>query len=143
LHVLQHYENLELLPLHKCGQERSLHVMDLSSRHLDDTTIHGVLQSITWSLRTTFHTSLRTSPGQLAFGRDMTFPPPILPIGTTSRIVATKISYITMRVRISLASIMIIKLVISYSYSPKIYSVSSPTSKQVLSASFLSTLMQR
>jgi len=48
--------------------------MDLSNRSFDDTTVHGILQSITWSLRTTFHTSLRTSPEQLAFGRDMIIP---------------------------------------------------------------------
>jgi len=49
----------------------SLRAMDLSNRSFDDTTVHGVLQSIAWALRTTFHTSLRASPGQLAFGRDM------------------------------------------------------------------------
>ena len=48
--------------------------MDLSNRAFDDSTIHGVLQSIAWALRTTYHTSLRTSPGQLAFGRDMVVP---------------------------------------------------------------------
>jgi len=49
----------------------SLRAMNLSERAFDDTTIHGILQSIAWALRTTFHTSLRTFPGQLAFGRDM------------------------------------------------------------------------
>ena len=48
--------------------------MDLYNRSFDDTTVHGVLQSIAWALRTTFHTSLRTTPGQLAFGRDMIIP---------------------------------------------------------------------
>ena len=52
----------------------SLRAMDLSKRSFDDTTIHGVLQSIAWALHTTFHTSLQTSPGQLAFGRDMVIP---------------------------------------------------------------------
>jgi len=52
----------------------SLRAMDLSNRAFDDSTIHGVLQSIAWALRTTYHTSLRTSPGQLAFGRDMVVP---------------------------------------------------------------------
>ena len=32
------------------------------------------MASIEWALRTTFHTSLRTPPGQLAFGRDMIVP---------------------------------------------------------------------
>jgi len=45
--------------------------MNLSSRLIDDTSIHGILQSIAWALRITYHTSLRTSPGQLAFGQDM------------------------------------------------------------------------
>jgi len=52
----------------------SLRAMTLSQRAFDDTTIHGILQSIAWALRTTLHTSLRTSPGQLAFGRDMIVP---------------------------------------------------------------------
>jgi len=52
----------------------SLRAMDLSNRPFDDTTVHGILQSIAWALRTTFHTSLRSSPGQLAFGRDMVIP---------------------------------------------------------------------
>jgi len=52
----------------------SLRAMNLTNRAFDDTTVHGVLQSIAWSLRTTVYTSLRTSPGQLAFGRDMIIP---------------------------------------------------------------------
>jgi len=52
----------------------SLRAMDLSSRPFDDTSIHGILQSAAWALRTTYHTSLRTSPGQLAFGQDMVVP---------------------------------------------------------------------
>jgi len=52
----------------------SLRTMNLSSRLIDDTSIHGILQSIAWALRTTYHTSLRTSPGQLAFGQDMIVP---------------------------------------------------------------------
>lgn len=48
--------------------------MDLSSRPFDDTSIHSILQSIAWGLRTTYHTSLRTSPGQLTFGQDMVIP---------------------------------------------------------------------
>ena len=52
----------------------SLRAMDLSSRPHDDTSNHGILQSVAWALRTTYHTSLRTSPGQLAFGQDMVVP---------------------------------------------------------------------
>ena len=40
----------------------SLRAMDLSNRAFDDTTVHGILQAIAWALRTTYHTSLRTSP---------------------------------------------------------------------------------
>ena len=52
----------------------SLRAMNLASRPFDDSSIHGILQSIAWGLRTTYHTSLRTSPGQLAFGQDMVIP---------------------------------------------------------------------
>lgn len=52
----------------------SLRAMDLSLRSFDDTSIHGILQSLAWALRTTYHTSLRTSPGQLALGQDMVVP---------------------------------------------------------------------
>jgi len=52
----------------------SLRAMHLFSRSTDNTSIHGILHSIAWALRTTFHTALRTSPGQLAFGRDMIIP---------------------------------------------------------------------
>jgi len=48
--------------------------MDLSNRAFDDTTVHGILQAIAWALRTTYQTSLRTSPGLLAFGQDMIVP---------------------------------------------------------------------
>jgi len=52
----------------------SLRAMDLSNRAFDDNTVHGTLQAIAWALRTTYHTSLRTSPGQLAFGQDIIVP---------------------------------------------------------------------
>jgi len=52
----------------------SLRAMDLSNRAFDDTTVHRILQAIAWGLRTTYHTSLRTSPGQLAFGQDVVVP---------------------------------------------------------------------
>ena len=52
----------------------SLRAMNLSERKFDDTSAHGILQSIAWGLRTTYHTSLRTSPGQLTFGQDMVIP---------------------------------------------------------------------
>ena len=45
--------------------------MDLPSRSYDDTTAHSVLQAVAWGIRSTFHTALQATPGQLAFGRDM------------------------------------------------------------------------
>lgn len=52
----------------------SLRTMQLKNLTFDETLIHGVLQSVAWALRTTFHTALRTSPGQLTFGQDMVIP---------------------------------------------------------------------
>ena len=52
----------------------SLRAMNLSERKFDDTSAHGILQSIAWGLCTTYHTSLCTSPGQLTFGQDMVIP---------------------------------------------------------------------
>ena len=45
--------------------------MQLHERPHDETTVHGVLQAIAWSLRFTRHMSIKASPGQLAFGRNM------------------------------------------------------------------------
>ena len=45
--------------------------MDLESQPFDDTSAHAIPQAIAWSLRTTHHTQLQASPGQMAFGRDM------------------------------------------------------------------------
>ena len=48
-----------------------IRAMDLESQPYDDTTEHSVLQAVAWGLRSTYHTALQASPGQLAFGRDM------------------------------------------------------------------------
>ena len=48
--------------------------MDLSSRAYNETLAHATLQSIAWSLCSTYHTVLCSSPGQLAFGCDMIIP---------------------------------------------------------------------
>ena len=45
--------------------------MQLHLHPFDDTTIHDVLQAVTWSLPSTYHSSIQASPGQLVFGRDM------------------------------------------------------------------------
>ena len=52
----------------------ALRAMELNLRPCDDSSIHGILQAIAWGLRTTFHTSLKTSPAQLTFGQDMVIP---------------------------------------------------------------------
>ena len=52
----------------------SLRAMNLSERPYEETSAHGILQAVAWALRTTYHTSLRTSPGQLTFGQDMIIP---------------------------------------------------------------------
>ena len=49
----------------------ALRAMELNLRTFDDSSIHGILQAIAWGLRTTFHTSLKTSPAQLTFVQDM------------------------------------------------------------------------
>ena len=48
-----------------------IRAMDLSSRPHDETTHHAVLQAVAYGLRSTYHSALKASPGQLAFGRDM------------------------------------------------------------------------
>ena len=45
--------------------------MNLASRPFDDTSIHGILQSIAWGICSTYHTVLCSSLDQLTFGRDM------------------------------------------------------------------------
>lgn len=92
--------------------------MNVSSRSIDNISIYGILQSIASAFRTTFHTSLRTSPGQLAFWRDMIIPTTYL---TNWHNIAT---FTTTYVKINLASNMIIKLEISFFDWSRISSVS-------------------
>ena len=49
----------------------SLRAMDLESKPYDENSVHTILQAVAWSLRTTHHTQLQASPGQMVFGRDM------------------------------------------------------------------------
>ena len=49
----------------------SLRAMDLESKPYDENSVHAILQAVAWSLRTTHHTQLQASPGQMVFGRDM------------------------------------------------------------------------
>ena len=48
-----------------------IRAMDLPSKPHDETTHHAVLQAVAYGLRSTYHTALQASPGQLAFGRDI------------------------------------------------------------------------
>ena len=45
--------------------------MKLNTLPHDDTTQHSVLQAVAFGIRSTFHSSLQASPGQITFGRDM------------------------------------------------------------------------
>jgi hypothetical protein len=49
----------------------ALRKMELNERRFDDITINAVLQSIAYGLRSTYHSSLAVSPGQIIIGRDM------------------------------------------------------------------------
>ena len=49
----------------------SIRSMELHKRPFDETSSHGILQAVAWGIRSTFHTALRASPGQVTFGRDM------------------------------------------------------------------------
>ena len=39
----------------------------------DDDPFAGVVSAICWAVRSTYHTTLKATPGQLVFGRDMIF----------------------------------------------------------------------
>ena len=45
--------------------------MNLSSRRYDEDSSHAILQAVAWGIRSTYHTALKATPGQLTFGRDM------------------------------------------------------------------------
>jgi len=49
----------------------NLRTMNLSARTFDEDSIHAVLQNVAFGFRATYHSILRSSPGQLVFGRDM------------------------------------------------------------------------
>ena len=39
----------------------------------EDEPWEGILSAVAWAVRSTFHTTLQSTPGQLVFGRDMIF----------------------------------------------------------------------
>jgi hypothetical protein len=49
-------------------------IFELESNYLDkDDPWKGILSATALAVRSTFHTSLQSTPGQLVFGRDMIF----------------------------------------------------------------------
>ena len=49
----------------------NLKTMNLPARPFDEDSIHAILQNVAFGFRATYHSILRSSPGQLVFGRDM------------------------------------------------------------------------
>ena len=49
----------------------ALRAMQLSEKMYDENSIHAILQHIAWGIRSTFHSTLRASPGQVVFDCDM------------------------------------------------------------------------
>ena len=51
-----------------------IRTVELESNYLDeDNPWKGILSATAFAVRSTFHTTLRSTPGQLVFGRDMIF----------------------------------------------------------------------
>jgi len=51
-----------------------IRTFELESNYLDeDDPWKGILSATAFAVRSTFHTSLQSTPGQLVFGRDMIF----------------------------------------------------------------------
>ena len=47
---------------------------ELEERDIDkDDPWMGILNAVAWAVRSTYHTTLQATPGQLVFGRDMVF----------------------------------------------------------------------
>ena len=51
-----------------------MRTIDMSNiSNTDDDPFAGVVSAICWAVRSTYHTTLKATPGQLVFGRDMIF----------------------------------------------------------------------
>ena len=51
-----------------------IRTFELETNYLDeDNPWKGILSATAFAVRSTFHTSLQSTPGQLVFGRDMIF----------------------------------------------------------------------
>jgi transposase InsO family protein len=51
-----------------------IQTFELESNYLDEDDLwKGILNATDFAVRSTFHTSLQSTPGQLVFGRDMIF----------------------------------------------------------------------
>ena len=55
----------------KSSNQWSYRTMDLDYRPYDDTSPAGISSAVAWTIRSTYHSAIQTSPGQLVFGRDM------------------------------------------------------------------------
>lgn len=71
--LLLHQETLK--PTHQiiANQMWSLEQALLETNHLSDIQ-QEILAPIQWAMNSTYHTTLRATPGQLAFSRDMILP---------------------------------------------------------------------
>ena len=49
----------------------ALRALDLESTPFDPSKVHGIFPFVAWLMRSTYHSSPSTNPGQLTFGRDM------------------------------------------------------------------------
>ena len=49
----------------------TLRVMDLQTLIYGEGSEHAILQLVAWGVRSTFHSTLNSTPGQLTFGRDI------------------------------------------------------------------------
>ena len=56
-----------------------IRTFELETNYMDkDNPWKGILSATAFAVRSTFHTTLQSTPGQLVFGRDMIFDMPFL-----------------------------------------------------------------
>ena len=49
-----------------------IHTFQLENQPIDESDPWlGILSAVAWAVRSTYHTTLQSTPGQLVFGRDM------------------------------------------------------------------------
>ena len=58
----------------------SLRTLDITNKQLETTDAwRSILSEVAFAIRSTYHTTLEATPGQLVFGRDMILPVPFTP----------------------------------------------------------------